>query len=102
VAIVLIGGMAYTLFYDSTDLFYHKKVEVNKDSLTVGEYLQKEELLPYVKITPEVISKLVKVREFIEKSDTEPSSESGDIIISIGGSKIENILFIRFTNKKPE
>ncbi|HPN54327.1 MAG TPA: hypothetical protein PLB52_00175 [Candidatus Moranbacteria bacterium] len=98
--VLVIVGAGYTLFYDSTDIFYHK-VESNKEKLTVGEYLEKDNLLSSVKITPELRQKLGEVRMFVEKSEKEPPCEKGDVMISIGGSKIENILFIRFTNSKP-
>ena len=98
--VLLIVGVAYTLFYDSADLFYYR-VELNKDALTIGEYLEKDNLLSSVKITPELRQKLGEVRMFVEKSEKEPPCEKGDVMISIGGSKIENILFLRFTNSKP-
>lgn len=98
--VLLIVGVAYTLFYDSADLFYYR-VELNKDALTIGEYLEKDNLLSSVKITPELRQNLGEVRRFVEKSEKEPSCKKGDVMVSIGGSKIENILFLRFTNSKP-
>ena len=98
--VLLVGGTAYTLFQDSTNLSYHQ-IEKNEKALTIGEYLEKEKLLSSLRLTPETRKSLGETRKFIVKSNNEPPINSGDVLLSFGGYNPDNQLHILFTNTKP-